>query len=707
MKNFYDTGAAILGKLYKQQGTIKALVMAEKVVDKKLLYAVLSKPLLTILIYDLLFGKGIKSGGAYKPLVLKHRARLNAELVKIKIKRRCKDNKDLIPDHIRNAIVIPRYVRVNTIKVTVENTIQHFTKNGYNLISFESIAKSMCKDKHLPELLVLPPSADLHEDDYLLKGNIILQVEYMLLDPSCSGSGIVGRMDHLVQDIVPEESNAESAEDRVKSLAEFQKEILLHAFKFPKVKRIVYSTCSKHNEENELVVKHVLEENKAFRLVQGSFPTWDRRGVPIIKGAERSVIRPLQDREPLRSAPWNIEPESVYGLEKFGIPVQLSVTHTAISPIITLAFDSGNLVLGLVMQTVLPVWVTDKSQFEIIYSLTVHEVITVSSGFSSNIDLYCDRHLVDTIFYRSTNGIYQIQLDIGRYLDESQLIDVEKPLASVRQLIDTGNDVITGFQIISDLTLGPSYICLVSTGQLIADLIFKVHNQQKAVQTVDPKNVKTLSDFDYSALDCVAKMSTLSTKSKPYPEFIDKESFKKVGENIVETRKKIQIIVSGFAKLKQRVEELENAQTSQAETTVKVEEQILRLKTKSTEVTKRFKELKSRNEIQYQRITTILEILYDLTQPKLSSQEIKWFQEMTMMNNEFENHHKPTLKKRIAGIDTTEEKDNQFEIVLGTQQVRDVQRNLKEESEELKSLTKRIATMNLMVDNLLAQNENK
>ncbi|KAI8897249.1 S-adenosyl-L-methionine-dependent methyltransferase [Globomyces pollinis-pini] len=415
MKNFYDTGAAILGKLYKQQGTIKALVMAEKVVDKKLLYAVicetlkyrqvielimensgiakaekkLSKPLLTILIYDLLFGKGIKSGGAYKPLVLKHRARLNAELVKIKIKRRCKDNKDLIPDHIRNAIVIPRYVRVNTIKVTVENTIQHFTKNGYNLISFESMfennfpAKSMCKDKHLPELLVLPPSADLHEDDYLLKGNIILQdkascfpafvlnapknsvcidgcaapgnktshlsaimentgkifafdmdrkrldtlerltgragcknidavhgnfletnpmdkrfanVEYMLLDPSCSGSGIVGRMDHLVQDIVPEESNAESAEDRVKSLAEFQKEILLHAFKFPKVKRIVYSTCSKHNEENELVVKHVLEENKAFRLVQGSFPTWDRRGVPIIKGAKH-VIRTLPEED--------------------------------------------------------------------------------------------------------------------------------------------------------------------------------------------------------------------------------------------------------------------------------------------------------------------------------------------------------------------------------------------------------------------------
>lgn len=30
------------------------------------------------------------------------------------------------------------------------------------------------------------------------------QVEYILLDPSCSGSGIVNRMDYLIDSIVPD-----------------------------------------------------------------------------------------------------------------------------------------------------------------------------------------------------------------------------------------------------------------------------------------------------------------------------------------------------------------------------------------------------------------------------------------------------------------------------------------------------------------------
>lgn len=33
----------------------------------------------------------------------------------------------------------------------------------------------MCKDDHLPELLILPPSADLHDDELLLDGKIVLQ----------------------------------------------------------------------------------------------------------------------------------------------------------------------------------------------------------------------------------------------------------------------------------------------------------------------------------------------------------------------------------------------------------------------------------------------------------------------------------------------------------------------------------------------------
>ena len=129
----------------------------------------------------------------------------------------------------------------------------------------------------------------------------------LLLDPSCSGSGIIGRDDmpalHLpaIKNAsnsnskpqkkgakVPEpasetrkrkrerheealdvmvdddgEVTAVNSEDelkaRIDALSKFQLELLLHAFKFPAARKITYSTCSIHAGENELVVQKALE----------------------------------------------------------------------------------------------------------------------------------------------------------------------------------------------------------------------------------------------------------------------------------------------------------------------------------------------------------------------------------------------------------------------------------------------------------------
>jgi putative methyltransferase len=126
----------------------------------------------------------------------------------------------------------------------------------------------------------------------------------LLLDPSCSGSGIVGR-DSMPELHLPEplqqqnprrasksestkrkrkhEETADSDQkvirdddgnetvvksekdlsERLNALAGFQLAILLHAFKFPSAKKVTYSTCSIHTQENEDVVMSALNSDIA------------------------------------------------------------------------------------------------------------------------------------------------------------------------------------------------------------------------------------------------------------------------------------------------------------------------------------------------------------------------------------------------------------------------------------------------------------
>lgn len=129
----------------------------------------------------------------------------------------------------------------------------------------------------------------------------------LLLDPSCSGSGIVGRDDmpelHLpslksaptpstnprnkkkpkpeapkdlkrkreaekedepletmVDDdgLVTAVTPGEELQNRLAALSAFQLSLLLHAFAFPSARKVTYSTCSIHAEENESVVLQAL-----------------------------------------------------------------------------------------------------------------------------------------------------------------------------------------------------------------------------------------------------------------------------------------------------------------------------------------------------------------------------------------------------------------------------------------------------------------
>lgn len=103
----------------------------------------------------------------------------------------------------------------------------------------------------------------IHKDFLKVKPDEF-KADYILVDPSCSGSGI-----HL---------NYKKDQKRIDTLSRFQAMLLGHALKF-KPRRLVYSTCSVHQEEGEEVMKEALEKYPEYEIEPvGEF--WKERGHP-------------------------------------------------------------------------------------------------------------------------------------------------------------------------------------------------------------------------------------------------------------------------------------------------------------------------------------------------------------------------------------------------------------------------------------------
>ncbi|KAK5990199.1 25S rRNA (cytosine-C(5))-methyltransferase rcm1 [Cladobotryum mycophilum] len=151
----------------------------------------------------------------------------------------------------------------------------------------------------------------------------------LLLDPSCSGSGIVGRdslpdlhlpaaptenrggkgsstsqpsankrkrkhdeikedSQNIIRDDDGNETVVKSEKDleaRLEALSSFQLTLLLHAFKFPRAKKITYSTCSIHSQENEHVVVKALQSDiakaKGWRILKRQDQVSGMRDWPV------------------------------------------------------------------------------------------------------------------------------------------------------------------------------------------------------------------------------------------------------------------------------------------------------------------------------------------------------------------------------------------------------------------------------------------
>ncbi|CZR54367.1 related to NOL1R protein [Phialocephala subalpina] len=405
-------------------------------------------PILSILlVHDLLLAKrGIALPAIHglRSAVERHKARLQAELTKARIRRKL-STLEAFKAHIEAGLENasdtsdrphPRWVRINTLKTTLEDQLET-TFSGYEkATTVDAVrrrgSKRLFVDGNIPNLLAITPSLDLSKSDAYKSGEIIFQdkascfpaylldplpedgdivdtcsapgnktthiaaillthssepdecsqsihafeknkgraetlekmvnlagshtwtnlhpgqdflktdpdspafknVGALLLDPSCSGSGIIGRDDmpelHLPVLKEPnkagskppkkgakapqpkEETRKRKREDdqapsldvmvdddgevtavnseeelrtRLEALSKFQLELLLHAFKFPAARKITYSTCSIHAEENEDVVQkaldHPIAKEKGWRILKRSEQIRGMREWPV------------------------------------------------------------------------------------------------------------------------------------------------------------------------------------------------------------------------------------------------------------------------------------------------------------------------------------------------------------------------------------------------------------------------------------------
>lgn len=397
-----------------------------------------------LLAHDLILAKKGVAAPQKHPLNLaisRHKARLNAEFTKCRIKGRFA-TLDAFKAHINSAAADesaeatangtkafhPRWVRVNAVRTTLEKARRSVFADFTEVSSLKELSttpRGIYLDEHIPGLVAIPPSIDLSKHAAYHAGEIIFQdkascfpaylldptpgdrhvidacaapgnktthlaailssqaqgklkakvtacernparaqtlqkmvklagaekiiavkasqdftkldprsaeladVGALLLDPSCSGSGIIGRDDtailHLpslsssvpapsskkrkrkasatievpatstpndeLSEETPQAAELENDEEKLKTrlnnLAGFQLKILLHAFAFPAATKITYSTCSIHAEENENVVVKALAsavaKERGWKVLRREdqvegMKKWERRG---------------------------------------------------------------------------------------------------------------------------------------------------------------------------------------------------------------------------------------------------------------------------------------------------------------------------------------------------------------------------------------------------------------------------------------------
>eukprot|EP00038_Savillea_parva_P002356 m.113646 g.113646 ORF g.113646 m.113646 type:complete len:665 (+) comp10811_c0_seq4:214-2208(+) len=154
--------------------TLRFLPVLDQIVDNSKILTVerrLPRSLALVVAHDVAIAEcGVQCGGLPRRLEQRHKARLKAELARLKARAQVRHAKDLLSEESRADIRLPRWVRVNTIRSQVDAAVQRIQKQGFKLVTVTDQSSVMslapgtfARDPHLPDVLAFAPGTDLHE----------------------------------------------------------------------------------------------------------------------------------------------------------------------------------------------------------------------------------------------------------------------------------------------------------------------------------------------------------------------------------------------------------------------------------------------------------------------------------------------------------------------------------------------------------------
>lgn len=133
--------------------------------------------MLKVMSYELLFGiKKISGGGAVKRAIMAVKDKMISALDDLMKAKGVTDHRGLLSDEIKEAARMPKYIRINEIKIPD-------TSDG--LTEIRKFCPSAIFDDMIPSLVIIPPGKSLGEHPFVKDGRLIIQDKASCFPSQC------------------------------------------------------------------------------------------------------------------------------------------------------------------------------------------------------------------------------------------------------------------------------------------------------------------------------------------------------------------------------------------------------------------------------------------------------------------------------------------------------------------------------------------